>query len=50
MKKLVELFKILNREQILALPAGKYKDYELLSVCKYLMKSMTVTGRWRFMN
>jgi tetratricopeptide (TPR) repeat protein len=35
MTKLVETFQALNRKQILALPVGKYGDYELLSVCEH---------------
>ena len=35
MKKLIAHFELLSREQILALPAGEYGDYELLSVCEY---------------
>ena len=35
MKKLISIFKLLSRDQILAFPAGIYGDFELLSVCEY---------------
>ena len=46
MKELVDTFKSLTREEILALPAGQYGDYELLSVCEYFDE---INGRGREM-